>query len=383
MALELEITAVANGGDGIGRIEGQVCFVPFALPGDRVAVEIVRRTPRALWGRIEKLIAPSPDRMPPACPAFGRCGACLWGHFAYPAQAEWKKRLVRETLARIGGVACEPEWRENAALRTAYRTRAEFHGDGEHFGFFAPGTHRVVDIAACASCHAHLNDALARLRTTGFNGAIRVTVNPEGAETLVWAREKTPALAAVFPQAQSPRDAAPRQSFLFDGVPIVNGGFSQASLLLNRMLVAEVLRMAGDAETMLDCYCGSGNFAIPLAARGSVTGMDHHRASIDAARATGAGLFLCAGEDAMQAKIAEQTWDLIVLDPPRTGARALVPALAAARARAMLYVSCDPATLARDLKPLQVAGWHVRECVVLDLFPHTPHIETVCRLARD
>jgi 23S rRNA (uracil1939-C5)-methyltransferase len=382
MALELEITAVANGGDGIGRVEGQVCFVPFALPGDRVAIEIVRRTPKALWGRIVRILAPSPCRVEAACPAFGECGACLWGHFAYPAQGEWKLRIVRETLARIGGIACEPIWRENPEWRTGYRTRAEFHGDGRRLGFFAPGTHRVVDIAACASCHAHLNAALARLRTITFDGAISVTVNPEGDETLVWTRAKTPALGAIYPQAQSPRDREPRRAFLFDGVPVVNGGFSQASLLLNRLLVREVLRMAGDAETILDCYCGSGNFAIPLRARAQVTGMDHHRASIDAARATGAGVFLCGGEDAMCEKIAGQHWDLIVLDPPRTGARALVPALATARAGAIIYVSCDPATLARDLRALSEAGWHMEECVVLDLFPHTPHIETLCRMTR-
>ncbi len=375
---ELEITGAAHGGDGVGRLDGLVCFVAGALPGDTVRARVVRRAKRALWATIEEVVAPSPDREAGRTP---HSGADAWVHFRYPAQAAWKQRIVCETLRRVGGIEVDLGWREDAALRNGYRTRAEFHGDGQHFGFFARGTHRVVDTESCALCHPRLNDALARLRPLGLKGSVTVTVDPEDEAQLVWTKFTKRTLKQAFPGADTPQDTGARSAFVFDGVPVVNGCFSQPSLLLNRLLLDEVRTQAGQPGTVLDCYAGSGNLSLGLAGAGAqVRGYDHNPVAAAAAAEHSGHDYRAGDETDMAAALREQPWDLVLLDPPRTGAKHLAQDLAHAEAGAIVYVSCDPATLARDLKTLCAAGWQVERATAIDLFPHTPHVETVCRL---
>lgn len=381
----IEITALAHGGDGIGRANGQVCFVRQALPGDVVRVRVTRTAAQALWAEIAEVLTPSPHRTEPVCPNFAVSGEASWAHFAYPAQAEWKRRIVQETLARIGGIEAELDWRENPELRTGYRTRAVLHGDGARFGFFAPGSHKVVDTESSALCHPRLNAALRQLRKLKLKGTVTVTVNPEGEETLVWTKFTQRRLKDRFPLANTPKDTGKRAAFFFDGVPIVNGAFSQSSLLLNRLLVDEVRRLAGSPSNLLDLYCGNGNLSLQYAGRIPVTGVDQNKAAIKAAgRAAKQGQTeYRAGDEAMMRKlIAQDEWDTIVLDPPRAGAKALMETLAPTHARAIVYVSCEPATLARDLGMLAGGGWRVARGTAIDMFPHTPHIETAVRLER-
>jgi 23S rRNA (uracil1939-C5)-methyltransferase len=160
-------------------------------------------------------------------------------------------------------------------------------------------------------------------------------------------------------------------------VPIVCGGFSQASLLLNRVLRDCVRPAIGNPESVLDLYCGNGNFSLDLAGRARVLGLDHHAPSIAAAQATGAGEYAVGDEFAFVRAAARESWDVIVLDPPREGAKAIVSALAQSRTRRIVYVSCDPATLARDAKSLFSAGWALASLTAVDMFPHTAHIECV------
>lgn len=378
----VEITALAHGGDGIGRIEGKVCFVPYGLPGDTLRVRVTREAKNALWAAVEEVLSPSPHRIPAACPVFGRCGGCSWLHFAYPAQAEWKQRIVRDALERMAGINSAIEWLEEPALRLGYRTRAEFHGDGERLGFFAAGTHDVVDIEQCPLCHPRLNEALAALREIRIKGALTVTVNPEGEETLVWTHFPKRALKHRFPLANMPHEPVPRSRFVFDGVPIVNGTFSQSSLLLNRLLVRVAHDLIGEAVSVLDLYCGSGNLSLGLPNRTRVVGMDHNHEAVKAANGMKRGEYRRGGEETMAKLITDEEWDTILLDPPREGAKAIMPELAACHARAIVYVSCDPVTLGRDVKTLLTGGWKPARTIALDLFPNTPHVETVCRLER-
>ncbi len=379
----VDITAVAHGGDGVGRIEGQVCFVPYALPGDRVKVRLTRQSKNACWAEIVEIIEPSPHRIPPACANHGVCGACLWGHFAYPAQAEWKQTIVQEAMARIAGVEKEVLWVEDTSLRLGYRTRAEFHGDGEKLGFFARGTHTIVDTESSPLCHDRINEALKTLRTLRLKGTVTVTANPEGEELMIWTRFTQRRLKQRFQLANTPKDEhTPLAQFVFDKTPIVNGTFSQSSLLLNRKLVKTVRSVLQKSTSVLDLYCGNGNLTINLPQRVDVVGVDHTRTATKAAKRLSKRDYRTGNEEKMTALLQRDDWGTIVLDPPRTGAKAIMPALAQSRAEAIVYVSCDPATLARDVKVLAESGWQVTYLAAVDMFPHTPHVETVCRLER-
>ena len=380
MTEPVEIEGVVHGGHGLARLDGEVCFVPGALPEDVVRLGEVTRRRNVLWGVVETLESPSPHRWEPPCSCAAHATACTWIHFAYPAQAKWKQHIIGDCLSRIGGLQPELQWREDAQYRLGYRTRATFHGDGRAWGFFAPGTKRVMDRPSCALCHERLNHALGELRAVRMNGSVELTVNPGDGAILVWTRHPNASLRKVFPSVNHPRQKAPRNSFLFDGIPVIAGGFSQASLLLNRLLVSAVREIAGDAESILDLYCGSGNLSLPFADTAEVRGLDHNLAAITAAQRLGKGRYHIGDETAFQRALTEEQWDVVVLDPPRSGARPILNALAGCGARKMVYVSCDPATLARDLKHLTQHGWRLGRVLALDLFPHTPHVETVCEL---
>jgi len=383
MEVIAEITGMAHGGDGVCRIEDQVCFVPFALPGDRLRIQIVRQAKGVLWGELDEVIEPSPHRVPAegCCPFQGTCGACGWLHFAYPGQAEWKRRIVVDSLQRIARLDADVAWAEDASLRTAYRTRAEFHGDGERWGFYLRGTHALQPVRNCPLCHPRLNAVLERLWGVPLADSVEITVNPEGDEVLVWAKRPHDALKRVFGEsADSLRSGTERAAFLFDGVPVVNGTFTQSSLLLNRMLLRIVHEMTGPAKSVLDLYCGSGNFSLGLAGRARVLGLDHNRAAVEAAASLGAGEYRSGDESAFRRALREGPWDAVLLDPPRAGAKGIAAEIDADRVGALVYVSCDPATLARDLKTLTGRGWRLARVVAVDMFPNTPHVETVCRL---
>lgn len=383
MTHTIDITAVGHGGAGIGRLDGQVCFVPYGLPGDRLAIKITRASRKVMWGELVDVLAPSPDRTTPDFPGWRPSGVSTWLHFKYPAQAHWKRQIVTDCLQRIAGIEdFELGWREDPELRTGYRTRAEFHGDGKRFGFYALGSHDIVDTARCPLCHPAMNHALERLRALELKGSVTVTVNPEGEDVLVWTNFHSRKLKDRFPQAGTPKDDHPPAHFEFDGVPIVNGTFSQSSLLLNRLLVDTVRQYAGKPVSALDLYCGNGNLSLGFPEKTEVTGIDHNKIAVKAAHRKGHGTYYAGHESKMAKRIKEDQWDLILLDPPRAGAKTLVPALAACHARSLIYVSCDPATLARDLKGLYEGGWRIVQIAALDLFPNTPHVETVCLLRR-
>lgn len=380
--IELMVDAVAHGGDGIGRIEGLACFVTGALPGDRLRARIFRRSRKAAWGRLLQVIEASPFRQEAAdCTGPACAAACVWRHFAYPAQAEWKQRIVRDTLARIGRVDCAPRFLEAPEWRLGYRTRATFHGNGSRLGYYVQGTHDLIPIEHCPLHHARLNAALRALTASGVAGDVTVTVNPEGEHTLVWLRRENERVRQLFPLTDRIGARVPAW-FLFDGAPIVNGAFSQSSLLLNRILRRETAEALDGARAILDLYCGNGNLSLPFIDTSRVVGVDRAGAAVNRANHLAPGCYRQGDEALMCRLLAEGHWDAVLLDPPRTGADALINALIAARSDRLVYVSCNPATLARDLGRLTPAGWRLLDVAVIDLFPHTPHVETVCRLSR-
>jgi 23S rRNA (uracil1939-C5)-methyltransferase len=374
------ISSLAHGGYGVCRIDGQVCFVARALPGDVIRVDIARETKGVLWGSIAEILEPSQHRIEPVCEYFGICGGCSWLHCAPEAQGEWKCKIVQDCFQRIAKIDCDISYRENADLRLGYRTRAEFHAEKGLLGFYAPESHKVIDIERCPLFHEKLNAALEKLRGLRLKESIEVTINPEGEQVMLAAKRPPRSLRESFKLVNDFDDLKPAR-FLFDGVPIVNGAFSQSSLLLNRMLVETVARMCAGAASVLDLYCGNGNLTMRLPDATDLWGLDHKEQVVKAASSMGCGEYR-AGDEAEFRRALKNKWDAIVLDPPRTGAKAIADALAGSDCPRIVYVSCDPATLARDLKTITARGWRVAETVAIDLFPNTPHVETVCKLER-
>jgi len=408
----LEIASLSNGRDGLGRHEGKVIFVSGVAPGDRVRVRITeshRSYARATM--VELLDAGTAHRTPP-CPWVDTCGGCAWQHVTYAAQLEAKAQNIRDALARIGGVQAERELAiVPAPDEWSYRRRIRLHVDAGRVGYRAARSRRLVEIDTCgvadpviAALVAPLRTLVPHLRTrlasaeliaNGADGAVllltaRDAFRPRDGATLRaflaehatvagvrlrghgWQRSFGDVRVAVYPEAEAP--------------PILQtaGAFSQVNAGANQQLVAAVVAMAGPATSAIDLFCGTGNLSLPLARAGlTVQGFDRDRTAIAAARGSAkhahlGGRVHFAVHDAIDAlgKL-DGNPELVVLDPPRGGAPDVARKLGRMRPPRILYVSCDPATLARDAKTLVDAGYRIDRVQPIDLFPQTEHVETI------
>lgn len=382
----LEITALAQGGEGMARLEGMVWFVPFAYPGDVVSARVICR--HRSWGRAvpENLLVTSPFRRPFIGGADAPEQAYLWGSFDYAGQAEWKPRLAAETLRRVGGILVEPEFvSAPEPLRLHWRDRCTFHPSRTgHPAYYLWHTHAPAEVGQCPLASPSVNRGLSELARTGHTAPVTLTAHPLTGEIMAWCADRDHArLASALPfPVNSPGEFKSPRRFMMDGTPVVNGAFCQSSLMLNRILRERVALALSDAETILDCYCGNGNLTRTAAGRAAVLGFDLNTAAVEAARSALGGDYRTGNETAMVEVLESSRFDVVLLDPPRTGARALAPALARCRASRIVWVSCDAATLARDLATVLAGGWTLQSCTVIDMFPHTPHAEIVCVLER-
>lgn len=344
----LEITDVAFGGKAVGRLaDGRVAFVPGALPGERVAVRLTRETKRFVEAAIDRVLEPSPRRVAAPCPYYGVCGGCSYQHASYDLQLELKTTQVRETLRRLGGVA-EPIVRATvpSPLPYGYRNRITVHRHGGRIGFHRRDGAGLVDIEACLLGSDAVNAALTTLRAERFR---------EGARTL---REHT-------------------QRF----------GFHQTNDHVAAELLAAVEAACGEGGgDLVDAYCGDGFFAHRLAPKfARVVGIEWNERSVAQARAAAApNESYLAGD--VTANLSEVLGTLdparttLILDPPAQGVEARVlDILTAQRVARLLYVSCNPATLARDLKGL-AGAYRLVSAQPFDMFPQTAEVEVLAEL---
>lgn len=428
MIASLGIDSLAFGGNGVGRLDGKAIFVPYAAPGDRLDCRIVRDKGRWAEAEIVNVRAPAPERIVPPCPVFGRCGGCQWQFLPYPLQAQWKERIFTDLLVRQAGVAAAAILPiVPAPVSYGYRSRVQFKcintPAGFTLGFYRRGSHYVEGISACPLAAAGINALLPQLQLTiagssvasaipqidaGIDdrGRVRLVVH-----TLPAAREAAAEL--LQPLAVKEDFALFIQSGRKDGLMHVcgeedlvircdtpplelayaAGGFAQVNLDQNRALVAAVLAAANlrGGERLLDLYCGMGNFSLPLARRcAEVVGVEDYAPAIAQAkvnaRKNGLGntRFLARpAAGALTALSSGSGFDLVLLDPPREGAHEVCRELLASRVSRILYVSCDPATLARDLKALVQQGYRLASSRPFDFFPQTHHIESLSVLERN
>lgn len=392
----LRIEKLVYGGDALGRRNGQVVLTPFALPGELVTVETRAAKGKTLRGTVKKIEEPSPERTAPFCRYFAKCGGCHYQHSNYAFQLLQKESILRETLLRTGGFEYDPEIPTLSAEPWGYRNRIQLHFSQRKMGFRRAESHELCPIESCPISSPRLNETIA-----AFNSKLRRPEWPDFLHSLeVFTNEADVHLNIV----ESNRPVAARFfTWCADFVPgflqgsieykavghtfrIGRGSFFQVNRFLIDALATEVLRdYRGDY--VLDLYAGVGLFTVPLAQRFERVAAVERSASAFHDLNQNCESFaprVTSTKTATEDFLANQSEppQLVIADPPRTGlGEDAAQHLLRLNPEKMVIVSCDPATLARDLKILR-RSYRIDRMVLVDLFPQTYHFETVVHLVR-
>jgi 23S rRNA (uracil1939-C5)-methyltransferase len=436
----VEFTDLLANGQAVGRFEGMVVFVDGPLPGERARIRLTEVKAKYAVGDVLERETTSPDRAEPFCSVFGACGGCQVQHLAYPAQLAWKRRIVQDALGRIGGFT-GIEVREPIGMREprAYRNKmalvVDAQGAAPVFGFYRARSHELVPIERCpivldkldAAIGGLIEAARAPATSPAFAGVRHVVMrsglhSSTGVLSLT-TETKSAAIAALAPQLAErvPGVAGISNSYALANANAVVGRqmdfvwgkremeetiegvrfrVSPASFFqINGEMVAAIFRalapLIAGTPKIVDLYCGAGTFAIYFASRGAdVVGVEENASAVAEARQNArlnkveervrfvkarveGELGNPAGREALRAA------DIVFLDPPRKGSdEATLTALADAGVGQIWYLSCNPATLARDLRFLAGRGYAVGLVQPFDMFPQTGHVETLVTLSR-
>jgi 23S rRNA (uracil1939-C5)-methyltransferase len=387
--VQFKVEKLVYGGSGIARTEQGVVFVPKVLPGELVDVEIVDKKKDYSNARLLKVVEPSADRRSPVCPNFDTVGCCGWDHIEYARQLEVKESIIREVLRRHGKIEWDQPIKRITGPEREYRMRASFHvantPDGPRLGFMAEGTNNVVAISSCAAFMPELNtfiaDAAVAFEERGLQGTetVRAVVSPD-----------TGQVGATFHRDReraSWTDREPRTKVMGLEYRLRAEGFFQPNRYLLEPMMSEVTQQCGSAKTVLDLFCGSAFFSLPIARAGAnVTGVDKRsvaNAVWNARHNEVHGVrFIKASAWAYLMKTDIKP-DVVILDPPRTGAgKNIVKRVATLEPQRVVYISCNPTTLAPEARILLDHGYKLSSLKFIDQFPNTPHIETVSLFER-
>jgi 23S rRNA (uracil1939-C5)-methyltransferase len=409
---QVEITAMTFGPFGVGRLDGKAVMVPHTAPGDLLEVTVVQQRAGYLVARAERVLKPGAARRTPPCPYLPRCGGCDWQQIAYPEQTRFKAEVIAATLNHALGLELNPATLiEPAPAEFGYRARIRFKtGGGGRLGFYEAGSRRLVEVEHCLVAAAEIRmprefaaafecEEIEVVADRGREVLVAHLARPPGAAVLKRARrlvERDPRIAGAVLRAGGAREVVGEVSIAVALEPgleleVEADLFSQVNRAQNLKLVAAVMEMAqasADAR-VLDLFCGAGNFSLPAARRGAaVMGVDAEALAVAAAARNAARLGLkraefAAMEAAELARFllrARYRPDVVIMDPPRSGARELIGPLVRMRAARVIYVSCDVATLARDLEALRSGGYRLAAVRAFDFFPNTHHAEVVAVL---
>lgn len=420
----LFVTGLASGGDGVGRLpDGRVVFVDGGVPGDRIELADLVTRKKMARARIGRLIAPSSDRVEPRCPHFGSCGGCRWQHMSYETQLEAKRTIVRDALERIGGLGFEGEIE---ILRSpdpyGYRARARLVESQGVIGYRVRGSHAIAGIDECPIL---VPAAQAALKILGRSVAAKNEESPVSLESRTTVRKRRAVVSWILSAGTSGaatvekvnsgvghrarrkavakhRAHGARESVtlevLGERLRARSESFIQANALLWDAMAEEVrsqctVSVGGSSpERFVELYAGIGFLTLPLARRG-LTGIaiESDRSALADLGANLSSSGLAKQVEVIKGRVEARgdleklfgAADLLLMDPPRVGLEVSVrDAIAAAGPPRLVYVSCDPATWARDLRVFSDAGYALRSVRALDLFPQTPHVEVVSRLER-
>ncbi len=401
---QVSIERILPGGRGIGYADGRTVMVALAAPGDRLRVRFDRVKGSVAFASIVEILEPSPQRVEPPCPYFGRCGGCDFQQLNYPAQLDAKVAIIRDCLRRLAGIEKVPDFGITPAPHEwHYRARAQWQYDDvlKRLGYFEANSHRVCDVAECAVLTPELQSQLERLRRKMSDDDLpedaryfRLIAGDE--EVSVAAGVKSPANRGLH--AGSPRGTVDREGSEARDITRTIGGetyrlnaesFFQTTIELLPQLIDAAL---GDARgtSAIELYSGVGLFTVPLARRFErVIAIEDDADATEFARQNLSNADL-QNTEVVNADVGEldenagplQAVDFLLLDPPRTGAESrVISGILKIKPQTISYVSCDPATLARDLKKLIAGGYSIQSMGAFDMFPQTHHVETVVHLS--
>lgn len=401
----LRIEALGVQGDGIARVDGAVRFVALALPGEEVAVDAA--------GQLAEILAPSPERQTPPCPHYTVCGGCMSQHMAPALYARWKTDIVREAF-RARGIA-EPPLQALVACPPASRRRAVLSavrsGGAVALGYHARRSHDLIDVAACIVLDPAIDEALPALRRMVAllevdEARLTVLATRAGLDISVAADAKrlTPAVSAsvgtLAAQSRWARVSVDGQPIVTRAAPVLDMGgiavtpppasFTQAVTQAEDAMRARVVAAVGKAKRVADLFCGLGAFSFALSRQARVAAIDTDKpalAALTAAWRHAQGLkpIDVLPRDLFRDPLSPlelKDFDAVVLDPPRAGAEAQAKALARSDIPVIAYVSCNPTTLARDVRLLLDGGYVLEAVTPIDQFLYAGHVEAVAVLRR-
>ncbi len=381
--LEIPIERLATGGDGIGHApDGRVVFVPRTAPGDRVRARVAETQKRFLRAELLEVLEAGPGRVEPPCPVFGHCGGCSWQHLDYAAQLEAKTQALRDAFERLARITPPADLRVHACPEPfGYRGRARVVVEGGVVGFRAAAARDVVPVEGCPILAAPLDAALGELAEKPPQDAVgewELALGDDGAVRIhALSVRGGPKVALDAPGTDTRLEVSP-------------GVFFQANAPLRGALGEAALEAMGTGSRALELHAGAGFLTLGLARRfSSVVAIESHAEAVRDLRET-----LHAGNvrgvkverarvEIWLARARRSDFEAVLLDPPRTGLpRGVAARLAALGAARIVYVSCDPATLARDCAALTQHGYALAALEGFDLFPQTAHLEAVAVLER-
>jgi 23S rRNA (uracil1939-C5)-methyltransferase len=424
MEAQVKIETVAFKGYGVTHLDGKVVFIPYAVTRDEGQVEIVEERKNYSMGRLKKILVPSPWRVEPLCPVFGQCGGCQWQHIDYAIQGELKKEILKEVLKRLGrlkelpsvGVASSPQSYD-------YRVRVQLKVKGKAIGYYQERSHKIVDIDHCPISHPLVNQIIRKLREEislfSRMAEIEINVSPEEGKgvlllhPLSFDRRMEDGLRELLQVHPVIKGCAVKQK---GGLTLFNdphlhfttslnrngekreikfrtspGSFYQVNLEQNRTLNRAVLQFldVNENERVLDLYAGVGNFTLPLAVKAKeIIGIEENRTAVDDARFN-AERNRIRNCDFIQGRVEDvlkrwkrESTDLILLDPPRMGCKMALDQMVRLRPKKIVYISCEPTTLSRDLRLFSERGYSLKGLALIDMFPQTYHMEVVALLTQ-
>lgn len=379
--LELKLDSMAFGGEALASHEGKKIFVPWGVAGDVVKAEIVEEKKDFARARILEILEKSPHRTQAPCPYFFKCGGCQWQHVRYESQVDFKNELLKSALQRIGKIA-EPNLLApiSAPQPFHYRNkiRLQLSRQGQ-LGFFKAHSHEVVEIDSCVIAEANLNEKIPEARQLAT-------------QLLAQNRAKLHEIEIFTFPSPSPWGEGRGEGRV--QVRVVNGNlesFSQVNQAQNEILKAKVLEyleLSGE-DKVLELFAGDGNFTFEISRRASsvITVESNAQAILLAEEKIRKGHYKnieCVESSAhryLASLSKNEKFDRVLLDPPRAGVMQGLDRLAHFKVPVIVYVSCDPATLARDVKELQQHGYRHEFSQLIDMFPQTYHIESITKLS--